>query len=299
MGAILHSPYGQTILGIAPVSIGKARGNQLIVNDASAEAHHAEIRPSGNVYSIVDLGSSSGTFVNKQRLYTNIPQALQNGDIIRLGHTQFTYEVTNRAPIAPTVYASPSSPTDADYAATVLAPGGSTQPPLAYAPPPPPSASDPYASSPSTPLAAPPPPLATSSGTNSALSFDPYAPPPSKPIAKGRPVGVSIIAFLMWIGAADAILLIFLQTHAGGIITPLGIIFGAAGGYIGWGLWSLKQWSYRASVILQILGILLALYAFSINSSAGALVFALVLRGVTLIYLVTSSKVRKAFRPIP
>src|SRR5437016_2203472 len=83
MGAILHSPYGQTILGIAPVSIGKALGNQLIVNDASAEDHHAEIRLSGNDYSIVDLGSSSGTFVNQQRLYANIPQALQNGDTIR------------------------------------------------------------------------------------------------------------------------------------------------------------------------------------------------------------------------
>lgn len=298
MGAILHSSYGQTILGIAPVSIGKAPSNQLILNDASAEAHHAEIRPSGNDYSIVDLANGSGTFVNGQRLYANIPQILHNGDTISIGNTQFNYEVTSSVSVAPTVYASPSSPTDAGYQATVLAPGGSAQPPLAYAPPPP-SASDPYASSPSTPSAAPPPPFATGGGISSTPSFDPYAPPPPKRGAKGRPVGVSIIAILMWIGAADAILLIFLQMHAAGITIPLGIIFGAVGGYIGWGLWSLKQWSYRAAVIFQILGVLLSIYTFSTNSSVGMLVFGLALRGGVLIYLLTSSKVRKAFRPIP
>src|SRR5437660_8590120 len=122
MGAALHSPYGQTILGIAPVSIGSTPGNQLVLNGVGVEAHHAEIRPSGNGYSIVDLGSGSGTFVNKQRLYANIPHALQNGDAIRIGNLQFTYEVTSSASIAPTVYASPSSPIDAGYPATVLAP---------------------------------------------------------------------------------------------------------------------------------------------------------------------------------
>src|SRR5262245_42665511 len=117
MGAILHSTSGQTILGIAPVSIGSAPGNQLVLNDVGVEAHHAEIRPSGNDYSIVDLGSSSGTFVNEQRLYANIPQTLQNGDALRIGNVQLTYEVTSSASVAPTVYASPSSPTNTAYPA--------------------------------------------------------------------------------------------------------------------------------------------------------------------------------------
>src|SRR5438105_14154127 len=105
MGAALHSPYGQTILGIAPVSIGSTPGNQLVLNGVGVESHHAEVRPSGNDYSIVDLGSGSGTFVNEQRIYANIPQTLQNGDVVRIGNVQLTYEVTSSASVAPTVYA--------------------------------------------------------------------------------------------------------------------------------------------------------------------------------------------------
>jgi hypothetical protein len=192
MGAILHSPFGQTILGIAPVSIGSAPGNQLVLNDAGVEAHHAEIRPSGNDYSIVDLGSGSGTFVNEQRLYANVPQTLQNGDAVRIGNVQLTYEVTSSASIAPTVYASPGSSTDAGYPATVLSPGGSPPPPSTYTPPPVPSVSNPYAATPSTSSAAPPPPFATSS-TGSTPSFDPYAPPPRKGMGKGLRIALGIV----------------------------------------------------------------------------------------------------------
>jgi uncharacterized membrane protein (DUF2068 family) len=74
------------------------------------------------------------------------------------------------------------------------------------------------------------------------------------------------------------------------------LVLGIASIVIGWGLWSLKQWAYWAAVILQILGILLSIYIFSTNSSVGLLAFQLVIHAVVLIYLFTSSQVRKAFR---
>lgn len=113
---------------------------------------------------------------------------------------------------------------------------------------------------------------------------------------KGRPVGVSIIAVLMWIGGVGLIITALLAMRHGPVAGVVELVLGIASIVVGWGLWSLKHWAYWAAVILQVLGILLSLYAFSINSSVGLLAFSLVLRGVILIYLFVDSKVRKAFR---
>src|SRR5689334_1973980 len=106
MVAILRSPSGQTILGSTPFRIGSASGNQLILNDVSVEPYHTELRPSGDGYSIMDRSRNSNTFVNEQRLYPNIPQVLQNGDRVRIGNVQLTYEVTS----SPSVHSTVPSP---------------------------------------------------------------------------------------------------------------------------------------------------------------------------------------------
>lgn len=92
MEAALSSSLGRTILGISIVTIGRARDNVLVVSDLTVSNHHAEVRPDGQGYSIIDLGSMNGTFVNGQRLAKDTPRSLHAGDAIRIGDFTFTYE---------------------------------------------------------------------------------------------------------------------------------------------------------------------------------------------------------------
>jgi hypothetical protein len=165
MEAILHSPYGSTVLGMGTVSIGTTPDNQLVLSDASVGARHAEIRPEGQGHSIIDLGTSAGTSVNGQKLYPQIPQVLQNGDILSIGSTQITYEVKSSTGVPPTVYATP---------------GSSSVPPTVYGSPdssgiPNYSSNSSYSLSSST---TPPPPTASSTAVppppTSSYSIDPY-----------------------------------------------------------------------------------------------------------------------------
>jgi len=90
--AALRSSLGRTILGDGIVTIGRAPDNGLVVRDPTVSSHHAEIRPDGQGYSIVDFGSKNGTFVNGQRLTKNSPCLLHFGDTFRIGDFTFTYE---------------------------------------------------------------------------------------------------------------------------------------------------------------------------------------------------------------
>ncbi len=95
MEAALISPLGRTVLGATKITIGRASDNTLVLNDMKASSHHAEIRPEGQYYSLVDLGSMNGTFVNEQQLYAGAPRPLQSGDTIRIGDTRLTFDMSN------------------------------------------------------------------------------------------------------------------------------------------------------------------------------------------------------------
>lgn len=179
MEGVLNGPFGRTILGPVPLIIGRTPDNQLVVNDPSASAHHAEIRPEGQGYSIVDLGSNNGTFVQEQRLNPYVPRMLYPGDTVRIGDTRFTYEGTGMAYNQPPAYAGaplpgalPSQPFTAYGADTEQAP---------YAPP-------------------PPPPGGSYSSPTYPPSFTDYTPPPppQKPNRRGLWIALGgIIAALV------------------------------------------------------------------------------------------------------
>src|SRR5947209_15120776 len=95
MEAALNGPSGRTTLGPAVLTIGRLPTNSLVVNDAKASSRHAEISPAGSGYSITDIGSTNGTFVNEERLERNAPRMLNPGDRIRFGDTIFTFEGTS------------------------------------------------------------------------------------------------------------------------------------------------------------------------------------------------------------
>jgi pSer/pThr/pTyr-binding forkhead associated (FHA) protein len=103
--AILTGPSGQINLGSAQLTIGRAPDNQHVVNDSLFSGHHAIIRPEGQGYTITDLASTNGTYVNGQRLAARVPHSLSPGDTIRIGTTMFTYEVNKAPEIAKTVRA--------------------------------------------------------------------------------------------------------------------------------------------------------------------------------------------------
>ena len=56
--------------------------------DLGVSRLHASLRSSENGVILVDLGSTNGTFLHEECLTAQIPSALKNGDIFRLGEMQ-------------------------------------------------------------------------------------------------------------------------------------------------------------------------------------------------------------------
>ncbi|HEU5380256.1 MAG TPA: FHA domain-containing protein [Ktedonobacteraceae bacterium] len=128
MEAALNSSFGRTVLGREAVRIGRAPDNTLVIQDPQASAHHLEVASdfSGSGYQVTDRGSTNGTFVNEQRLAPNSPRPLYPGDVIRIGNTLFTYEMSGDG-YAPTVAASIPN-----YEPTIAATPDAFQQPQAY-----------------------------------------------------------------------------------------------------------------------------------------------------------------------
>jgi hypothetical protein len=79
------SGAGTQIALTGPVEVGRGTDVQLTLDDLEASRHHLRIEPSGPVATVADLGSTNGTFVNDQPVYTS--RQVQPGDRIRAGLT--------------------------------------------------------------------------------------------------------------------------------------------------------------------------------------------------------------------
>src|SRR5262245_45906676 len=71
--------------------IGKGHLNDVILADASVSSSHAKINFTNNEYTISDLGSRNGTYLNDSRLTQ--PRALHHGDLIKMGHCTLTFRI--------------------------------------------------------------------------------------------------------------------------------------------------------------------------------------------------------------
>ncbi len=93
MEAILTSFLGSLPLRNEALTIGRAPRNGLFINNATVSRRHAEIHPTAQgYYCIVDLESTSGTFVNGVRLNALTPYLLRAGDAIQVGDFSLLYE---------------------------------------------------------------------------------------------------------------------------------------------------------------------------------------------------------------
>ena len=75
-----------------PVAIGRGAQNQVPLDgDEFASAQHARFESKRDGLWVEDVGSTNGTFVNGARVTT--PRRLVEGDIVRVGQTDFKVEV--------------------------------------------------------------------------------------------------------------------------------------------------------------------------------------------------------------
>lgn len=122
------------------LTIGRDVTNDITINDPEVSRHHCRFTRGGGGYTIEDLGSTNGTFVNNQRLTGARP--LTSGDTIGLGETiTLAYEVVSMVDMGvPPGYAGdPSAPAPTVAAGPVPTFVGRVPPmgalPSPYAPP--------------------------------------------------------------------------------------------------------------------------------------------------------------------
>jgi ABC-type multidrug transport system ATPase subunit/pSer/pThr/pTyr-binding forkhead associated (FHA) protein len=84
------------------MSIGRAPDNDVILDDPAVSRHHARIERSGELTSIVDLGSANATRINDTEVEPKVLYRLRESDTVRIGG----YSLRLRAETGPVVAGS-------------------------------------------------------------------------------------------------------------------------------------------------------------------------------------------------
>jgi ABC-type multidrug transport system ATPase subunit/pSer/pThr/pTyr-binding forkhead associated (FHA) protein len=102
------------ILDRDSIDIGRSSESLLHLDNLNVSRRHAYLVKTGNLYTITDLDSASGTWVNDAKLKPHLPQLLKPGDLIRIADIQIRVCSADEA-------TSPTPPGSPKLAATVLA----------------------------------------------------------------------------------------------------------------------------------------------------------------------------------
>jgi hypothetical protein len=89
--ALLLMGGKRLVVGPAGVTMGRSRQSDVMVDDPNVSRAHAEIRPRGGSWVVIDLGSTNGSRLNGRRLEN--PEVLKPGDEIELGTTVLKFEL--------------------------------------------------------------------------------------------------------------------------------------------------------------------------------------------------------------
>jgi pSer/pThr/pTyr-binding forkhead associated (FHA) protein len=76
---------GRTVNLDGEVLIGRAERCDLVLQDTYASQVHARIFPKSDAMMVEDMGSTNGTYLNRQKV--SAPKELQRGDQIKIGKT--------------------------------------------------------------------------------------------------------------------------------------------------------------------------------------------------------------------
>lgn len=74
-----------------PVVLGRGGEAEIRLEDPFASSAHARIFEQGGILAVEDLGSTNGTYLNEELLES--PRPLHPGDRLRIGDSEFTFEV--------------------------------------------------------------------------------------------------------------------------------------------------------------------------------------------------------------
>jgi hypothetical protein len=82
---VLHLSDGQqVVLGAYRLTLGRLATCTVSFDDTNVSREHAEIRPDGNGYLLIDMASTNGTSVNGELI---TQRRLADGDVVSLGAT--------------------------------------------------------------------------------------------------------------------------------------------------------------------------------------------------------------------
>ena len=73
-------------------SVGRKTDNDIVIDNPTVSAHHCKITFVGDTYFVEDLNSTNGTLLNSRELHGEAE--LTPGDVIRIGDTEFRFEVS-------------------------------------------------------------------------------------------------------------------------------------------------------------------------------------------------------------
>ena len=113
-------------------------------------------------------------------------------------------------------------------------------------------------------------------------------------MANRRPLGVTIIAILVAIGA---IFEIIAGVVGLAVFAPIGIfalIVGVISLFVAWGLWTLQPWAFWTVVIVEVIHLVQAILSMTRGQGTG--IGDLVIPIIILLYLFLDRNVRAAFR---
>ena len=124
---IVQLPDGTTReipLSASELNIGRAPENPIYISDPMVSRYHAAVRRQEGQYIVIDTGSSSGVFINGQRIGPQ-GKALRQGDVITIGRTTLTFSAQN----------APKSPKPDQQLATRIEPAPAKPAPVKPSPP--------------------------------------------------------------------------------------------------------------------------------------------------------------------